>query len=205
VVALENPETVASLRNGTAFRADDDRFPDLTANVRFNTSVGKYTVAGLVRQVRVDSASDPASRSQKSGGAVGFNGIVPVGNKDDLRVYAYFGNAIGRYSAGYLSDGIVTTTGQLQLPNQWVAAAAYRHFWTPNVRSTLALSGLASQSTVETAGAVNKNAQSAHANLIWSPLAQTNFGVEYIYARRETHDGQSGHLNRLQTAAQYFF
>jgi hypothetical protein len=205
VIALENPETVASLPNGTAFRADDDRLPDLTSNVRFDTPFGRYTFAGLLRQVRVDSAADPASRSQKSGGALGVNAIVPFASKDDLRVSLYFGNAIGRYSAGYFSDGILTTSGQLQLPNQWIAAAAYRHFWTANLRSTLALSALATQSTADTAGAVNKNVQSAHLNLIWSPLAQTNFGIEYIHARRETHDGLSGHLNRVQTAAQYFF
>jgi hypothetical protein len=204
-VALENPETVAALPNGTAFRADDDRLPDLAANVRFATRSGRYTFGGLLRQVRIDSANDPASRSQKTGGAFGVNAIVPVGSKDDLRAYAYFGNAIGRYAAGFFSDGILTTTGQLELPNQWLAAAAYRHFWTSNLRSTLALSGLATQVTADTAGQVNKNAQSAHLNLIWSPLAQTNFGIEYIHARRETRDGLSGHLDRLQTAAQYLF
>jgi len=204
-VALENPETVAALANGTAFRADDDRLPDLAANVRFETPFGRYTIAGLLRQVRIDSASDPASRSQKTGSALGVNAIVPFGSKDDLRAYFYFGNGIGRYTAGFLSDGIVTTTGQLQLPSQWVAAAAYRHFWTPNLRSTLALSGLATQTTADTAGPVNKNAQSTHLNLIWSPLAQTNLGIEYVYARRETRDGLSGRLDRLQTAAQYSF
>jgi hypothetical protein len=205
VVALENPETVAAQTNGTAFRADDDRWPDLTANLRFNTSAGRYTLAGIVRQVRVDSATDPASRSQETAGAFGINAIVPFGAKDDLRAYAYYGNGIGRYTVGFLSDGVLNAGGQVQLPNQWVAAAAYRHFWTPKLRSTLALSGVGSQDTAETTGAVNKNAQSGHLNLIWSPIEKTNFGVEYIHARRETRDGLSGRLNRLQMAAQYFF
>ena len=205
VVALENPETVAAQTNGTAFRADDDRLPDLTANVHFDTPFGRYTIAALVREVRVDSASDPASRSQKRGGAIGVNAIVPVVGKDDVRAYAYFGDAIGRYSAGFFADGILSSTGTLRLPNQWIAAAAYRHFWSANVRSTLALSALATQRTVDTAGSVNKGAQSAHLNLIWSPVAQTNLGIEYIYARRETSDGLAGRLNRVQAAAQYFF
>ena len=47
--------------------------------------------------------------------------------------------------------------------------------------------------------------QSAHVNLIWSPVANTDLGVEYIVASRTTEDGQSGHLNRLQAAAKYSF
>jgi len=30
-------------------------------------------------------------------------------------------------------------------------------------------------------------------------------GIEYIYANRETEDGQRGHLNRLQASAKYTF
>ena len=35
--------------------------------------------------------------------------------------------------------------------------------------------------------------------------SETNFGLEYIHARREVQSGESGTLNRLQAAAQYFF
>lgn len=203
-VALENPETVVALPNGTAFRADDDRFPDLAANVRFDTGFGRYTVAALVRQVRVDSASDPASRAQKTGAALGVNAVVPFG-RDDLRAYAYFGNGIGRYANGLLADGTLSTAGTLRLPNQWLASAAYRHFWTPTLRSTLAVSGVASRGNDDTAATVTETAQSAHVNAIWSPVPRTNFGLEYLYGRRSTHDGTSGRLNRVQLGAQYLF
>jgi hypothetical protein len=204
-VALENPESVVSLANGTAFRADDDRVPDFAAKVRYDTAFGKYSIAGLVREVRIDSGADPSARSQKLGSALGANGIVPFGASDDLRFSAYLGDALGRYTAGYFTDGILTGSGHLQLPRQWILAASYRHFWTPNLRSTLALSKLASEHTAETAGVVNKNAESSHLNVIWSPVARTNFGLEYIYARRETQDGQSGRLNRIQMGAQFLF
>jgi hypothetical protein len=36
-------------------------------------------------------------------------------------------------------------------------------------------------------------------------VAQTNLGLEYIHARREVQNGESGTLNRLQAAAQYSF
>jgi len=40
---------------------------------------------------------------------------------------------------------------------------------------------------------------------MYSPWKNVNVGVEYIYARRETVNGQDGDLNRVQFSAQYFF
>jgi hypothetical protein len=204
-LALENPETVASLPSGVSFRADDDRLPDFAGNIHFDTSLGKYSIAGVARQLRVDSASAPASRAQKLATAFGVNGVVPVFGKDDIRLSAYMGNGIGRYSVGFFSDALLDTDGHLVLPTQWLAMAAYRHFWTPTLRSTVALSELASSNPAGTAAGVNRRADSAHVNVIWSPVPQTNLGLEYIHARREVQDGSAGSLNRLQASAQYFF
>jgi hypothetical protein len=204
-IALENPETVATLPNGTQFRADDDRLPDLAGIVSFNTGFGKYSIAGVARQLRVDSASAPASQDQKFGSALGVNGVIPFMRSDDLRFSAYYGNGIGRYSIGFFTDALLDANGHILLPKQWLATLAYRHFWSPNLRSTLALSELGSSNPEGTAGSVNRDSQSAHLNVIWSPVVQTNFGLEYIHARREVQNGESGTLNRLQAAAQYSF
>jgi hypothetical protein len=203
-VALENPETVASLSSGASFRADDDRLPDLAGNVHFNTSLGKYSIAGVARQLRVDSLSAPASREQKLATAIGVNGVVPLFQTDDVRLSAYAGKGIGRYSVGFFSDALLDTN-HLVLPTQWLAMAAYRHFWTPTLRSTVALSELASSNPAGTGASVNRRADSAHLNLIWSPVPQTNVGLEYIHAKREIQDGSAGSLNRLQASAQYLF
>ena len=71
--------------------------------------------------------------------------------------------------------------------------------------ATLALSTLRANNPAGTAGIVNKSADSAHLNLIWSPTTQTNLGLEFIHATRQIENGQSGHLNRLQASAQYAF
>lgn len=205
-LALENPESVVTLPNGASFRADDDRAPDIAGNINFNTSMGRYSITGLVRQIRVDSASAPASQRNKWGGAVGFNGVIPTFGKDDVRFSANFGNVIGRYAGvGFFTDGILDASGQIDLPTQWATIASYRHFWSDQLRSTVALSGLHSSNPSGTFGSVNKSAQSAHVNLIWSPVANTNLGVEYIYGRREIENGQTGKLNRIQASAQYSF
>jgi hypothetical protein len=204
-VGLENPETVVQIPGGASFRADDDHWPDITGQVLFNTSFGKISVHGLVRQIRADSAAAPAVVDEKWGGAVSAAGVIPAIGKDDFRFTVSAGNAIGRYSDGFFPDGIVGTDGQIRLPKQWGWFAAYRHFWSDQLRSNVVLSTAGENNPAGAPANTNKNTRSAHANLIWSPVPSTDLGVEYIYGYRETEDGLKGHLNRLQASAKYAF
>ena len=91
------------------------------------------------------------------------------------------------------------------LPDQVGGFVAYRHFWTDKLRSTVALGALKVDNPTFAAASSNKRFESAHLNLIYSPVPNTNFGAEYIYGRRETEGGLSGSLNRLQASFQYSF
>jgi len=44
-----------------------------------------------------------------------------------------------------------------------------------------------------------------HLNLVWSPVPNTNFGIEYIHGRREEESRDKATLNRFQLSAQYLF
>ena len=203
-VGLENPEAVVQIPGGASFRADTDRLPDVTGQVLFNTSMGKISVHGLLRQVRVDSKT-PAVVDEKLGGAVSVAGVIPTVGKDDFRFTASAGNAIGRYSDGFFPDGVVGSDGQIRLPKQWGWFAAYRHYWFDQLRSNLVLSTAGESNPAGAPATTNKSTRSAHLNLIWSPVANSDLGLEYIYADRETEDGLKGHLNRLQASAKYAF
>jgi DcaP outer membrane protein len=202
--SLENPESVVTVPGGANFRADDDRFPDITGQVVFNTSKGKIAVSGILREIRADSKT-PAVVNQTWGGAVNVAGVIPTIGKDDVRFMLAAGNAIGRYSDGFFPDGIVGTDGQIRLPKQWGWYAAYRHFWLDQLRSSVVLSSASETNPAGTPASTNKSTQSAHVNLIWTPVAKTDLGIEYIHASRETEDGLKGHLNRLQASAKYTF
>lgn len=204
-IGLENPETVAQVPGGASFRADDDRFPDLTGQIAFATPHGAFSVHGLVRQLRVDSGANPAAVDEKVGAAIAVAGVVPALGRDDFRFTASAGNGIGRYANGFFPDAIVDDEGKLRLPQQWIAYAAYRHFWSQTLRSSLVLSLAGERNPDGAPSDTNKATHSAHVNLIWSPVAHSDLGVEYIYADRETEDGQKGHLNRLQASAKYAF
>jgi hypothetical protein len=203
-IALENPESVVTLVDGTSFRADDDRVPDLTGQILFNTAVGKIALSALARQIRID-AKAPAVTDQAWGGALSVAGVVPSFGRDDFRFLVSAGNAIGRYSDGFLPDGIVGTDGRLHLPRHFGWYAAYRHFWSDRLRSSLVASGAGENNPAGAAAATNKGSQSLHANLVFSPVANTDLGLELIYANRETEDGAKGHVSRLQASAKYAF
>ena len=115
-VGLENPETVLQIPGGASFRADDDRLPDVTGQVLFNTLAGKISVHGLLRQIRVDSATAPTAVDQKFGGALSVAGVLPTIGKDDFRFTATAGNAIGRYSDGFFPDGVLGSDARIRLP-----------------------------------------------------------------------------------------
>jgi len=203
-VALENPESVVTVPGGASFRADDDRFPDITGQIQFDTSRGRIAVSALLRQIRADSKT-PAVVDQSMGGALSVAGVMPTIGKDDVRFTLSAGNAIGRYSNGFFPDAIVGTDGQTRLARQWGWYGAYRHFWNDTLRSNVVLSSASASNPAGTPGSTNRSTQSAHVNLIWSPVANTDVGVEYIVANRRTEDGASGHLNRLQASAKYTF
>jgi hypothetical protein len=91
------------------------------------------------------------------------------------------------------------------LPTQWTVFAGYRHFWSERLRSSLVLSMAHASNPASAPANTKRSTRSAHVNLIWNPVARTDVGLEYIYADRETEDGQAGRLDRLQASAKYAF
>lgn len=195
--SLENPES--ALPTGLQ---NDDRLPDVTARVDLNTSKGRFTFTSMARQIRYDSG---AASDSKWGGAVGFSGVIPTVGKDSFNFTTNYGNVIGRYAVGLFPDGAIKANGNLDLSNAWIAMGSYTHYWNADLRSTAAFSGIAAKFGEGVPTTQTKNAQSAHLNVIWSPVKNTNVGIEYIYGHRTLRNGQVGVLNRFQTSAQYIF
>ena len=206
-VSAENPESVLAVPgSATPFRSDSDHAPDFTGRVKFAAARGTYSAGVLARNIHVDSAAAPAANSGKWGGAIALTGIVPTIGRDDVRFDLNLGNAIGRYQVpGFFPDGYLDAAGHIQLAHQESGFIAYRHFWTPGLRSTLELSAANSAPPSGTFNGINKADRSQHLNLIWSPVAPVNLGAELIHAERTVVGGDKGSLNRVQFSAQYSF
>jgi len=206
-VSLENPESLFAVPgSATLLRADRDRLPDLTARLKLKLGAGTYTAQLLARNIRIDSGAPLSTSDSRWGGAIGISGVLPVSERDDFRFDLNAGNAIGRYQElGFFADGFIDANKRIALANEVSGYAAYRHYWTPTLRSSLVVAESRANNPGGTFGGINRGARSEHLNLIWSPLASVNLGVEFINARRVTEDRNSGSLNRVQASAQYLF
>ena len=135
----------------------------------------------------------------------GISGDVKPGwfgwAKDDITWQFTVGNGIGRYlnesdDAGLATNYIVVPTTAAAANNVLVrtipefgASAGYQHWWWPNLRSNVSFGVSREQIPSQLVGpleAVNANKQvvTAHVNLIWSPVAFVDTGIEYMWGQR---------------------
>ena len=198
--AIEDPN--ATLDNSA--ETDDDHFADLIARANCKNEYGSYSVAVMARELSIDNTTVEDSTW---GGAITVGGKIPTFGKDDLRFQLNYGNALGRYmTTGFKDAEYDTAHRSVETFDQWGGFLAYRHYWVDNLRSNLVYSyGSADNDMSVVANTVNKEFQSVHTNLIWSPVPQVDLGVEYLYGYREIESGDDGDLNRIQFSATYNF
>lgn len=135
----------------------------------------------------------------------GISGDIKPGwfgwNKDDIVFQATAGNGLGRYlndsSNGALATNFLQSPASAAAATQvrtstipgFGASTGYQHWWLPNLRSNIT-GGIMYYSipsnVVGPSGSLqlNKRLITAHANLIWSPVAFVDWGVEYMYGQR---------------------
>ena len=83
----------------------------------------------------------------------------------------------------------------------------YQHFWTPSVRSGIQVSMAHEDVPLQLIGnekqqgnefsSINKELVNAHVNLLWSPVAFVDTGVEYFWGHRQTIYNAKGDMNAL--------
>jgi hypothetical protein len=96
-----------------------------------------------------------------------------------------------------------------QAPTTFGGWIWYQHWWTENLRSTLDVSGIyndmnvniicTNQASGSTCNSTNNKLLSlAHANLLWSPVAFIDFGLEYGWGHRVTVNNFKGDSYAVQ-------
>lgn len=203
VFSLENPETTLTpFGGGSRIDADDSTYPDLIARRNWTGDWGNISVSAMGRELKIDENGFDDS---KIGGAIGLAGKFKVGDRDDVRWQANYGNALGRYMGlNSFNVGALDSNGEIDLITQYGILAAYRHVWSDKLRSSFGASFSQADNDIDISGtAVPESYQSMHANLVWSPFSRLDLGAEYIYGRRKDESGDDGKLNRFQFSAKY--
>ena len=197
-----SPTTACTL----AFNPTKSSAPDVTFASYWAQPWGHVDFRGVVRPTLTVNDGHFIDRSFVGGGG-GVSGDVKPGwfgwEKDDFLWQFTIGDGLGRYLNS--SNGVALATNFLSPPATAAAAASilvkpvsefgyqlgYQHFWLANLRSTIVYgyeySNYPTQLIGQTQSIVsNKVLQTAHGNLIWSPVAFIDAGVEYTWGQRQT-------------------
>jgi hypothetical protein len=213
-LSFEQPETTLIDKNASIITPQDDLLPDFVAALRYYPAWGEASFALLLRRLSQDRAqlSDGTQLNTKDsafGYGANLSAKIQTYKQDDLRFDIQYGRGMGRYMAySAFAAGFVNDDGTIELQKSYGAHLGYRHFWTQNLRSTLAYAYAAThnsgkiQSNLQNA---NKSASSLQANLFWTPFANALTGLEYSHGTREVQNADSGKIDLALLVFRYEF
>jgi hypothetical protein len=203
-IALENP-------HADFVDADDenmvDAYPDLAMHYRFENRQRMYQFGAMVRRMGIKQDGPiPADDSIMSWGLNTSGYYWFPGGQNRLTWYMNFGNGIGRYlEAGRDQGASITADGKLDAQFGYGGFITFKHLWTNTLSSNFDFGMGMYDLNAEESPDANKELYSSHVNLIWVPHDQLEFGLEYVWGRREVHDGRTGFVSRLQVNSIFNF
>lgn len=209
-VALENPESgTATLGTPALVENGDDRLPDAVARLAYAGSLGELSLAGLVREVRVEAAG-VADHRLGWGVSAGGKLFLAADKRSDVRFMATYGRNIGRYvGLNFAPDAVLVPGSGLADVTVFAALGAARVEIAQDVRVNLIGSyqhvGYADTLSPVALAGFNRSAWSAAANLFWSPVPQVDVGIELRHGERRLVSGAAGQLDRVELAVKYGF
>ncbi|WP_454830380.1 DcaP family trimeric outer membrane transporter [Pseudoxanthomonas wuyuanensis] len=206
VFTAENPETLLSPYRGVGARisSDDNNFPDLTARYTLKGKNAHFSVAGILRQLRYQTADHA---TDEIGYGLSASGKVKLGERDEIGGMLTAGSGIGRYLGYSLNpDGVLDAQGDIESLDVLAGFFGWKHRFTPKLRSNLYVSVASYDNDTDVTGlAINRSSRSAHANLVYSPLPNLDIGSELLWGMRRIETGESGELYRLHSFVKYSF
>ncbi len=132
-----------------------------------------------------------------SGVATNFGGALVGQAFNDSR--SFFSTNRALYDSAVLAKTITSFSAKI----------GYQHWWTPQLRSTIdySINHDDVPALIQASGraAVNKELSVSHANLIWSPVAFVDVGIEGAWGHRVTVSNLKGDAWTLQSSMKFRF
>lgn len=207
-IALEQPETEITGPSGERLLPGDDLAPDVVVRYNHKRDWGHLTLAAIGRALHAEDDIVPGAVADTVFGyGVSASGKIKIGEKDDFRFMATYGDGIGRYiGVNIVNDAAVNLSGELETIGTYSGFASYRHFWSKKWRSNITGGYFKADNPVALVGdGVTDEVYSGHVNLIYTPVAKIDVGIEYIYANRSLESGADGDMNKVQFSTKYSF
>ncbi|MBJ6124901.1 porin [Microvirga splendida] len=171
------------------------RLPDLVGNLKYTGTWGSAQLSGALHQVRSNVVVGGDYPDSKLGWAMSgmFNVNLPMlGEGDALWLAAtYADGALGYLgfdpdisvgiASGTVLDAYIGPDGEIETGRGWSLAGGLNHYWTPTIRQSL----FGSYARVEygtAAPSADFTEWRVGSNVIWSPVAGLDIGVEALYS-----------------------
>lgn len=214
-IALENPETttLTGTRNpvtgawtNASANADRGSLPDLTLRYGWKGDWGTFGVAGLLRQLKVDSQTTGAD-ADKIGGGLTLGGKWVMGSSDTLHYQLSGGEGIARYVGLGITADTAYDVARDELNPTGVLAGyiGWRHAFSPTLRTNLIYARSDYDNDASLGPLVTSSVQSIRGNIFYTPMPKVDVGAELMYGVREIEDGRKGDISRVQFTTKYSF
>jgi hypothetical protein len=185
--------------------------PDFIANIRVSQAWGDAQISGAIHQVKTNIVSGEDNvdygyavlgglnfklpqigakdsfqiEGVWSKGAVGFTGINSSSYSKSTAI-SYFTSGAGPVLDTF--DAFRVSANKLELVEAWSLNTQFRHFWTPNLHSTIGYGYLnfdaGNQANLN--GFADGRLHQVVGNLIWSPVKNLDIGTEIYWADLKT-------------------
>ena len=207
-LAVENPTT----NLGPNLITDDQRVPDLVGRVDYDSDFGHVSVAGILRELRIDNGEHEAHKLTGGFAVTGSKQVIK--DKFDIMMQ-YIRGGIGHYgSFSAFADGIilvdndgnffidpllfhgVTASATFYLNNK--LSTTLVGSWTKNLNPGQNTQTLGSGHSIETV-------KSFHANLYYNLSDDLLIGIEYKKLIGLLSDGTKPNVDRYQASMVFTF
>lgn len=205
-VSIENPETFF----GFGQVADStDELPDVVVKWSGGPggSAGNYEVSAVLRQVGGVGTGIDGNAFDDEESVVGVHlGGTWAADAVTFTAGLAFGEGLGRYHLANTSGGVVGVDGEIETLDQigLTAGVSFATTATSSININLGHSQRDDDFDNLTPTA-DEEGTSIHANYMFSPWPDTNFGFEVMHGIREAYNGDEGEATRLQFGAFRFF
>jgi hypothetical protein len=203
-IAVENPASEIDVTSPTT-GVGRSSLPDLPAHLRYASGRDHFQIAGVIRQLRF--VSDSGLVDESTGGfGVDVSGKIGFGANDAIMGLFAIGERITHYVEtfrGLNADAVYTPSGSFEALPVVSATGGITHHWSARTQSTLTGSFAKVDNDPSQSGSAMKAARLGHFNVVHSPTAALDFGVELSWGERENADGSKGQAMRGQLALKY--
>jgi len=162
-------------------------------------------VGGVIRDLRADGPT--GATDSALGWAIygsGKLGLPFLGNRDNLRFSANYGEGIGSLVAdGPVDAAFNNLNSELETLTIFSAQGGLQHWWIDRLRSNLVGGYLKTDTPGFVSSTTLDHAVYVAVNLIWTPLEKLSFGFEYLWGQRENVGGESGDSSRFLFSSKF--